>query len=123
MDYVPYPFNLLLMVLILKTSLWGDLLLNGALCALTARNEWVYSRPDTEKIPKRMMLGTLAALLAPVAIRFYPLNLALYGLLNLYLLYCGCKPKRRERAVPPRRTTRAKRPPSSSGSTPGFLCF
>ncbi len=110
MDYVPYPFNLLLMVLILKTSLWGDLLLNGALCALTARNEWVYSRPDTEKIPKRMMLGTLAALLAPVAIRFYPLNLALYGLLNLYLL-------------PPRRTTGAKRPPSSSGSTPGFLCF
>ena len=91
MDYVPYPFNLLLMVLILKTSLWGDLLLNGALCALTARNEWVYSRPDTEKIPKRMMLGTLAALLAPVAIRFYPLNLALYGLLNLYLLYCGGK--------------------------------
>ena len=93
MDYVPYPFNLLLMVLILQTSLWGDLLLNGALCALTARNEWVYSQPDTEKIPKRMMLGTLAALLAPVAIRFYPLNLALYGLLNLYLLYCGCKPK------------------------------
>lgn len=67
------------------------MLLNGALCALTARNEWVYSRPDTEKIPKRMMLGTLAALLAPVAIRFYPLNLALYGLLNLYLLYCGGK--------------------------------
>lgn len=91
MGYVPYPFNLLLMVLFLKMSLWGDLLLNGALCALTARNEWVYSRPDTEKIPKRMMLGTLAALLAPVAIRFYPLNLALYGLLNLYLLYCGGK--------------------------------
>lgn len=91
MDTVPYPFNLLLMVLILKMSLWGDLLLNGALCALTARNEWVYSRPDTEKIPKRMMLGTLAALLGQLANRFFPLNLALYALLNLYLLYCGCK--------------------------------
>lgn len=93
MDYVPYPFNLLLMVLILKTSLWGDLLLNGALCALTARNEWVYSRPDTEKIPKRMMLGTLAVLLAQMTNQYglFPLNLALYGLLNLYLLYCGGK--------------------------------
>lgn len=91
MDTVPYPFNLLLMVLILKMSLWGDLLLNGALCALTAQNEWVYSRPDTEKIPKRMMLGTLAALLGQLANRFFPLNLALYALLNLYLLYCGGK--------------------------------
>lgn len=91
MDTVPYPFNLLLMVLILKMSLWGDLLLNGALCALTARNEWVYSRPDTEKIPKRIMLGTLAALLGQLANRFFPLNLALYALLNLYLLYCGGK--------------------------------
>ena len=68
MGYVTYPFNLLLMVLFLKMSLWGDLFLNGALCVLTARNEWVYSQPDTEKIPKRMMLGTLAALLAPVAL-------------------------------------------------------
>lgn len=91
MDTVPYPFNLLLMVLILKMSLWGDLLLNGALCALTAQNEWVYSRPDTEKIPKRIMLGTLAALLGQLANRFFPLNLALYALLNLYLLYCGGK--------------------------------
>lgn len=91
MDTVPYPFNLLLMVLILKMSLWGDLLLNGALYALTAQNEWVYSRPDTEKIPKRMMLGTLAALLGQLANRFFPLNLALYALLNLYLLYCGGK--------------------------------
>lgn len=91
MDTVPYPFNLLLMVLILKMPLWGDLLLNGALYALTARNEWVYSRPDTEKIPKRMILGTLAALLGQLANRFFPLNLALYALLNLYLLYCGGK--------------------------------
>lgn len=91
MDTVPYPFNLLLTVLILKMPLWGDLLLNGALYALTARNEWVYSRPDTEKIPKRMMLGTLAALLGQLANRFFPLNLALYALLNLYLLYCGGK--------------------------------
>ena len=91
MGYVPYPFNLLLMVLFLKMSLWGDLFLYGALCVLTVRNEWVYSQPDTEKIPKRMMLGTLAALLGQLANRFFPLNLALYELLNLYLLYCGGK--------------------------------
>lgn len=71
----------------------GDLLLNGALCFLTVRNEWVYSQPGTEKIPKRMMLGTLAVLLAQLTNRYnlFPLNLALYGLLNLYLLYCGGK--------------------------------
>ena len=90
---VPYPFNLLLILLVLKLSLWGDLLLNGALCFLTVRNEWVYSQPGTEKIPKRMMLGTLVVLLAQLTNRYglYPLNLALYGLLNLYLLYCGGK--------------------------------
>ncbi len=69
------------------------MLFRSALCALTARNEWVYSRPDTEKIPKRMMLGTLAVLLAQMTNQYglFPLNLALYGLLNLYLLYCGGK--------------------------------
>lgn len=93
MDTVPYPFNLLLMVLLLKLSFWGDLLLNGALYFLTVRNEWVYSQPGTEKIPKRIMLGTLAVLLAQLTNRYnlFPLNLALYGLLNLYLLYCGGK--------------------------------
>lgn len=90
MNEAPFPWNIPLLLLAGKLY-FLDLGFNGGLCALLVWNRRLYLETDSEKIPKRVMAGTVLSMLAPVFLPWLPLNLAVYSLLNVYLLYCGGK--------------------------------